>query len=345
MLKDIILASALTLSQPPLPHFYDINNVYNRFVLNLYDFDYQHYNSYVLNLNDGTSFIGNTYRYENNVYQITNTTMWTEHELLDFHNYLSWVYTNSNKDLDFDTFSLELDFNGWINNFVGSDDEIVIPCSFMISSGDNDTYIDVSGTQELRLSSRDGYAYIYADDWLDAYSWLTADNSYLVLNVDNMEGDNGGNVEFSGATYFTSYTSVYIGDDTIGYLYGSYEDFIYQNVNNWVEYGEDLRYEYNYLLREANELLEANEDLLLEKSELIEENEKLERINQDLILKNDQLNSKYAFNGIFDLLSNGLNAVNNFLSFEIAPNINVGMVIFIPIVVGVVLFILKVLVL
>lgn len=317
MIKEIMLASALTLAQPPYPHFYNVNNDYGKCYLDFGSIDYQHYNSYIINLNNGTTEISNlSYVVDGGYYQKSlNTTTWVDSDINHLHDYLTWTFYDLYDDSlnNISHFFIEIDFESIVYNYSGVDDEIVIDCYFAIPGEDDSTLFNISGTQSLIISPFYNYAYIYAYDWLDVSYWLTMDNSYLVLNTDTIEGNDGNSVDFDSITLFFNYSNIGLGywvNDDAFYLYGTYSNFIYNNMYDWLDYALEL-----------------------------------EEVNSELRQENEELNSRHALTNVFEIVRGAFDGVVNFLEIELMPNLTIGTIIFIPVVIGVIFFILKALVL
>lgn len=124
---------------------------------------------------------------------------------------------------------------------------------------------------------------------------------------------------------------------------------LYQNL---VNSNEPLYAEINQLktqLQETQAQLSSTTILYNEAvsnyENLTAEYDELEQKFNVLVQENEELNSKHSLSNVFEIVRASFDGVINFLEVEIMPNITIGTLMFIPVVLGVIFFILKALVL
>lgn len=319
MLNELILAMALTSTQPIADiSYYNLNNDYGNISINLTNYDAQDNNALIINLDTGDVVaahlsIGDAAEH---TYTIDYSQIWTHSEIHHLSDYIQWFYHDSQESIGFDWngFNLDFPFTPVMYNSLWS--EIYLECFFAVPTRVPGIIQDVSGYSEIQIDFDTGRSMLFNEDWYDPISFISLDTSYLVIKTNEIFDGNNNKITPSKLDLFVKYSDIGIRNDAVD-IYGSYTDFIYGNLE---------------------ELLDTIDNLTLE-------NERLTENNEFLRAENDSLNSKHALSNVFDIIRASFNGIVDFLEIELLPNLTIGTIIFIPVVIGVIFFILKALVL
>lgn len=332
MIKEIMLASALTFNSSQV---YDINNSFTQYLGSISASDLNSgVNTLIIDLNSGDSFICNLTSFEDgaltllegNYVQPLNNDLGPLN-LSHFINYLyscfgfnsDTIWTNSYMEMvfDFDLDGLVLDGNMNNNCYYTATLGCVAPhgpntfyqlCSWY--KGSNFDAYNIHSTHSVEFDS-----FIRESFTSDLYLILTFHNMYIsqydIVNLTLNFSYEFLYFEIQGPLGMWRMTSD---------LENRYTNFIYDSYYKLQEEYEDLQYDYVQL--------EGDYDAV-------------RQINNELFAENERLNSKFVFNNTFDLLGKAVESVSSFLNIQIAPNLSIGMLVTIPIVVAVALFVLK----
>lgn len=311
MLKEIMLASAISFAPNNFPQV-NLDNVGNEIEIDFMSFDIGSFSKLFIDLNTGYMFSCNLdYKgSDDNIisYQVHDKTDYSTCDFYKYGDYLQSGLREMGYNSNSDISNLYFFCDGPVLTFDGNiSDNVAIPCFLAVPGEDDSTLWQISETNSLLLGEE-----YFSLEFGDFYSndIITSDHLFLVLDIDDIVFSSI-NDRLIFASLFVRYVSFYISDDndsTSNAL--TFSEFVYQDEDN-------LRTLLNELIIE----------------------------NQDIRQENEYLNSKHALTNIFDIVRGAFNGVINFLEIELMPNLTIGTIIFIPVVIGVIFFILKALVL
>lgn len=318
MIKEIMLASSVLTNSLNSSYFYNLDSFGNKIQFSVEESYFDDYGEYYIlyNLSNGTTQIcncvinGDSYEYDVNLtIEGSTTPLISDYYIYNCHDKLGFL-----DGLPRFTDESYFMFGGYFFlggvNFEDIDNEYAnMSYELVLKDSREEMLLILSDKDRLDLTSPYSYQYFQFDNLMSGtFSVNESPSDYcLLFQIRELYSVLNSYLTFEFSLDFTTYEFYYSLANGYSESFGNHwSDFIYSNVSNY--------------------------------EEIVER-------NNDLIAENNRLNSEHVFSNIFELVRGAINGVVDFMSIEIMPNLTIGSLFFIPVVIGVIWFILKALVL
>lgn len=336
MLKEMLLASSVIFNSS---NIYNLDNNYVKFSAEISHIDTQSNPvTFVIDLNSGnyyTCFLNITDEEPFTFLTANNIQNQNNNGALNLSSFINYIYSsfgfNSQTIITYSYMDILYDFD--INSLVLNDSvynrQLYMSATLgtPVPSTPN-TFYQVCDWWEGDYIEEE-YTHTTQSLMFNNFIGHSLDNDlYLILSFHNLYVQPNYPVRFS---MNFSFDDLYLElEDVNGFyrdtnaLENLYTNFIYDNYYKLQGAYDNLNYDFIQL--------EGDYDLV-------------RHINDELLAENDRLNSKHALSNTFDIIRSSFNGIVDFLEIELMPNLTIGTIVFIPVVIGVIFFILKALVL